>query len=228
MKLISALVATALAADWPGQSDTDPCGTQVSFAQSSINASCTLDFNGKNPWRVYLGGEWITGIYSFTNFDGMGADNIDVVVFWEQSNDADGNLDNTTCGVEADVSVNCVPQGAAVSGVFFQENANDFRMSKGSNYNVQIVGAASGDTLTIALNDAYGNPFGAQNLSTNSGTINVDGVNVIQDTWGNLYTDTGVVSLSVDDSASDTVNLFTTQQPGANWEPSFWHSTVTN
>jgi hypothetical protein len=87
---------------------------------------------------VYLGGEWITGIYSFTNFDGMGADNIDVVVFWEQSNDADGNLDNSTCGEEADVSVNCVDQGAAVSGVYFQENANDFRMSKGSNYNVQV------------------------------------------------------------------------------------------
>jgi hypothetical protein len=78
------------------------------------------------------------------------------------------------------------------------------------------------------LNDAYGNGFGAQNLSTNSGTINVDGVNVIQDAWGNLYTDSGLITLAVGDEVSDTVNLFTTQQPGANWEPSFWHSTVTN
>jgi hypothetical protein len=229
MKLISAVIASALAGDWPGQSDVDPCGTQVNFAESSINATCTLDFNGYNPWRVFLGGEWITGQYSFTNYDGMGGDSIDVVVFWEEGYQADGiTLDNSTCGATTDVTVSCAPQGSAVAGVYFQENANDFRMAKGSNYNVQIVGASAGDTLTIQLNDAYGNPYGAQNLSTNSGTITADGVNVVQDAWGNLYTDTGLINLNVGDETADVVNLFTTQQPGQNWEPSFWHSTVTN
>lgn len=229
MKLISAVISAAFAGSWPGQSDVDPCGTQVNFAESSINSTCTLDFGGYTPWRVYLGGEWITGMYSFTNYDGMAAESIDVVVFWTEGFEADGvTLDNSTCGMDAHVTVSCVDQGAAVSGVYFQENANDFRMSKGSNYNVQVMGASAGDVLMMALNDAYGNPYGAQNLSTNSGTINVDGSNVVQDAWGNLYTDTGIVSLTVGDEAADVVNLFTTQQPGANWEPSFWHSTVTN
>ena len=138
MKLISAVIATALAADWPGQEVNDPCGTQKQFAESSVNATCTLDFNGKTPWRVYLGGEWITGANTFTNFDGMGADAIDVVVFWAQGNDGDGNLDNSTCGTVDDVTVSCVDQGAAVAGVFFQETANDYRMAKGSNYNIQV------------------------------------------------------------------------------------------
>lgn len=231
MKLIGSFVAAALAADWPGQSETDPCGSTLKYEGSSVNATCVMDFGGFAPWRVFLGGQYITGMYSFTNYDGQEAEvdpSVDVLVFWEEALGADGELDNSTCGTTADITVTCTPYGAAVPGVYFQETANDYRMAKGSNYNVQIGGAVAGDVLAIALKDAYGNAFGAQNLSTNSGEITVDGINVVEDAWGNLYTDTGMVSLTVGDQAAEIVNLFTTQQPGANWEPSFWHSSVSN
>lgn len=229
MKLICSFVAAALAGSWPGQGETDPCGSSQAFSVSSINSTCTLDFGAYAPYRVYLGGEYITGMYSFTNYEGMTEGKaVDVVVFWEEFLGADGELDNSTCGTDADVTVNCVDNGAALEGVFFQETANDHRMAKGSNYNVQIAGAVAGDVLSIALMDAEGNAFGAQNLSTNSGAITADGVNVVEDAWGNLYTDTGLITLTVGDQASAIVNVFTVQQPGANWEPSFWHSTVSN
>jgi len=231
MKLICAAfaaVATALDSDWPGQSVNDPCGSTFSSTLASVNSTCTLDFGGFTPWRVFLGGEYITGMYSFTNYDGQASDERDVIVFWEEFLGADGELDNSTCGSTADVTLTCTDNGSAMAGVYFQETANDYRMSKGSNYNVQIMGAVSGDTLAIQLNDWYGTPFGAMNLSTNSGTITVDGVNVIQDVYGNLHTDTGLVTIAVGDEAAMVVNLFTTQQPGVNWEPSFWHSSVTN
>lgn len=226
MKLISAIIGSALANSWPGQSDVDPCGTSVSFAENSINATCTIDFNGYDAWRVYLGGEFITGATSFTNYDGMTGDSVDVTVFWEEGYDSNGDLDNSTCGADADVTVSCVDQGAAVAGVFFQETANDFRMAKGSNYNFQISGASEGDVVAMQINDAYGTGWGAMNLTTNSGTINVDGANVIQDAWGNLYTDTGAITITVGSGGAALVNLFTVQQPGNNWEPSLWHSTV--
>ena len=82
--------------------------------------------------------------------------------------------------------------------------------------------------MTMAIKDSDGNDVGLQNLTTNSGDITVDGTNVVQDEWGNLYTDTGVIAMTVTDAASNVVHVFTTQQPGQNWEPDFWTSTVTN
>ncbi|CBY24319.1 unnamed protein product [Oikopleura dioica] len=230
MKVTAALIAAAYAADpvnWPGQSDEDPCGTQIHFPESAVNATCTLDFNGYNPWRVFLGGEFIVDEYSFTNFDGIGSDSIDVVIFWEQSYDGStGLLSNATCGYDTDVSLNCVDYGSALPGVYFMETANDFRMMKESNYNFQVAGAYPGDVVAMQINDAVGNGFACMNLTTNSGEINVDGINVIEDPWGNLYSDTGIITINVADYASSTVNLFTQQQPGQPWEPSLWKSTV--
>lgn len=228
MKLFAAFVSSAFAGSWPGQSDIDPCGTQVKYAGSAVNQTCTIDFNGLTPWRVFLGGAYILNQWSFTNFDGQGGDEQDVVVFWDQGYSADGELDNSTCGDDDDVIVNCVDYGGAWGGVYFQETANDYRMSKGSNYNIQIMGAVAGDTLTIQLNDAYGNPYSSQNLSSNSGEIVADGTNVIEDEWGNLYSDTGIMTFVVGDQSGQVVHISTTQQPGMNWEPSLWHSTVTN
>jgi len=88
---------------------------------------------------VFLGGEFIVDEYSFTNFDGIGSDSIDVVIFWEQSYDGStGLLSNATCGYDTDVSLNCVDYGSALPGVYFMETANDFRMMKESNYNFQV------------------------------------------------------------------------------------------
>ena len=156
MKIAAAIISTISALSWPGQSEQDPCGTQVNFPDQSINATCTLDTAGRSPWRVFLGGEYIVGPNQFTNFEGLGSESIDVVIFWEQTFDSEGVLDNSTCGLDTDVTVSCVDNGAASTGVYFQETANDFRMAKTSNYNFQIKGAVDGDVLTIALVDGAG------------------------------------------------------------------------
>jgi hypothetical protein len=49
----------------------------------------------------------------------------------------------------------------------------------------------------MQINDAVGNGFACMNLTTNSGEINVDGINVIEDPWGNLYSDTGLITINV-------------------------------
>ena len=204
---------------------------------------------------MFLGGEFIVDEYSFTNFDGIGSDLIDVVIFWEQDYDGStGLLSNATCGYDTDVTLDCVDYGSALPGLYFMETANDFRMMKESNYNFQVkhfapfyssfsfkvAGAYPGDVVAMQINDAVGNGFACMNLTTNSGEINVDGINVIEDPWGNLYSDTGLITINVTntfhhrtyiffqvaDYASSTVNLFTQQQPGQPWEPSLWKSTV--
>ena len=81
--------------------------------------------------------------------------------------------------------------------------------------------------MVLELYDSYGDAYACQNLTTNSGTIYVDGTNVQEDPWGNLYSDNGQITINVGDETAQLVNLFTTQQPGMNWEPNMWKSTVT-
>ena len=79
----------------------------------------------------------------------------------------------------------------------------------------------------MELKDSYGNPYSCQNLSTNSGEIVVDGEYVQMDPWGGIYSDEGKMFFNVGEEAAILVNLFTTQQPGVNWEPDTFVSTVT-
>lgn len=61
----------------------------------------------------------------------------------------------------------------------------------------------------MQINDAVGNGFACMNLTTNSGEINVDGINVIEDPWGNLYSDTGIITINVNNTLIHTLsNLF--------------------
>ena len=91
----------------------------------------------------------------------------------------------------------------------------------------QIAGAVAGDVLTMYLKDSNDNEWACQNLTTNSGEIVVDGPEGVQeDPWGNKYSDTGRVTINVGDETAQIVNLFTVQQPGMNWEPNMWKSTV--
>jgi len=46
------------------------------------------------------------------------------------------------------------------------------------------------------------------------------------DPWGNIYSDNGKIMINVGDQSGIIVNLFTTQQPGMNWEPDTFTSTV--
>ena len=54
----------------------------------------------------------------------------------------------------------------------------------------------------------------------------MDGTNVQMDPWGNIYSDNGKIMINVGDQSGIIVNLFTTQQPGMNWEPDTFTSTV--
>lgn len=248
MKLIATFFALACAQDdplpvaekdpnsWIGIASLDadepnPCGTKKIFAQSAVNQTCTFSFNGKTPWRVYVGGDYAVpdadpSVYKITNFDDRGGDTVEVVVFWDQRDDEEGNPNNKTCGVSSDIDLDCVDNGIALEGYFYQENANDFRMAKTSNYNFQIAGPQEGDQLILTLKDWLGNPWGGQNLTTSHGTLIVDGVNVIEDNWGNKYTDTGIVGVNVDGRVGNNFELETQQQPGNLWDPCAFLSTV--
>jgi len=242
MKLFATFVAFAAANNnatglpsWPGVQSLDgdepnPCGTKKVFYESAVNQTCTFDFNGFTPWRVYVGGDYAVpgqpGEYIITNFKETGADAIDVTVYWEQRDDAEGKPDNSTCGDIDDIKLDCVDNGAALEGLYFQETANDFRMSKTSNYNFQIVGASDGDLLTITLRDWLGNPWGAQNLTTSHGSLIIDDVNVVEDAWGQKYTDTGIVQVLVDSRVAFNFELQTKQQPGNLWDPCAFLSSV--
>ena len=71
----------------------------------------------------------------------MDPKNVDVVVFWEQAEGADGPdgpPDNSTCADYGDLSVECEPYGGPWPGVYFQETTNDFRNAKNGNYNIQV------------------------------------------------------------------------------------------
>lgn len=242
MKLLATFFAFAAASNstglpsWPGVASLDddepnPCGTKKTIYESAVNKTCTFDFNGYTPWRVYVGGDYAVpgqpGDYIITNFDETGADAVDVTVFWEQRNNADGIPDNTTCGDIDDITLSCADNGGvALEGLYMMETANDFRMSKTSNYNFQISGAQEGDLLTITLRDWLGNPWGAMNLTTSHGTIVADGVNVVRDVWGEDHTDTGIVQVLVDSRVAFNFELQTKQQPGNLWDPCAFLSSV--
>lgn len=243
MKLFATFFALAASSNstglpsWPGVASLDadepnPCGTKKVFLESAVNKTCTFSFNGFKPWRVYVGGDYAVPdedptVYKITNFEGRGADAVDVTVFWEQRDGADGLPDNSTCGTYDDIDMDCDDNGVALEGFFLQETANDFRMSKTSNYNFQVAGTQEGDQITITLRDWLGHGWGAQNLTTSHGTILADEVNVVQDDWGNLYTDTGIVTVQVDSRVADNFELQTQQQPGNLWDPCAFLSEVT-
>ena len=72
------------------------------------------------------------GVEGVTNTDGF-----DVTVFWEQGFGLDGLLDNSTCGYEEDISMECVDNGAEPSVALFDNIANNFH-STGSSQNFQV------------------------------------------------------------------------------------------
>merc|ERR1712003_324861 len=106
---------------------------------------------------------------------------VNVVVFFDQSADADNNLDNSTCWTAA---VDCVDSGADYTGPFFMENVNDHRNAKNGNYNIQIANVQNGDVLSIQLNANDGQTYAVQNISVPFGTVMA-----AEDAWGNQYSD---------------------------------------
>jgi len=197
MKLLSVIATSVLAeGSWGGISVDNTCG-QIVQGPTTVNQTCTI--TGNDISYIFAGnGAFITGPNSFTGFEGISGD-AELVVFFEQELNDDGELDNSTCW---DVEVNCVDNGGSFIGgdPLFMETVNDYRMAKGSNYNLQIANVQSGDTLSIQLNDASGNAFNVQNISAPFGVVSAVNngafsVTVNQEVFGDLFqisvTDTG-------------------------------------
>jgi len=208
----SALIA-AVAADWNGVSEDNSCGSQIS-ADSMVNSTCTV--SGSNIKHVFAGnGAFITGPKTFTGFDDISGD-VDVIVFFDQTCDEDGNCNNSTCW---DAAVNCVSNGEASSGVFFMESVNDHRGAKGGNINLQISGVKQGDTLSIDLAG-----FACQNITALNGVVTAT-----EDSWGNMYSDSGAFSVQVNDQVfGDLFQITIVQQPGQTSSLNLWESSISN
>merc|ERR1712008_667238 len=96
MKVLSAVIAAAVASDasWDGVSADNTCGMVIS-GDNFVNKTCTV--TGSSMEYIFAGnGAFINGDNTFTGYDGTSSD-VNVVVFFSQSADADGNLDNSTC-----------------------------------------------------------------------------------------------------------------------------------
>ena len=209
MKLFATLAAL-VSAEWNGVSPDNTCGMQIS-GESMVNSTCTI--SGSSIKYQFAGnGAFITGVNTFTGFDGVSGD-VDMVVFFDQDCSS-GECDNSTCW---DASVSCTNNGAASAGVFFMETVNDHRGAKGGNVNLQIAGVIQGDVLSINLNG-----FACQNISAPFGTVTAT-----KDSWDNMYSDDGVFSVAVGDEVfGDLFQISITQQPGQTSALNLWESSV--
>merc|ERR1712137_1116544 len=204
MKVLSAIIAAAAATDasWDGVSVENSCGMTIS-GENFVNKTCTI--SGSSIQYMFAGnGAFVNGADSFTGFDGTSSD-VNVVVFFSQAEDADGNLDNSTCW---DASVSCADSGADYSGPLFMENVNDHRNVK------------NGDVLTIQLNDNDGNGWAAQNITADFGEVSAE-----SDEWGNSYSDDGSFTVTVGDAVlGQLFQISVVQQPGNTGVLSMWSS----
>jgi len=217
MKVFS-LISSALASgQWDGVSVENSCGMAIQ-GENFVNKTCTVA--GNNIQYIFAGnGAFVNGEKTFTGFDDISG-NVDVIVFFEQSADADGNLDNSTCW---DAAVSCADSGADYSGPLFMENVNDHRNAKNGNYNLQIANVKNGDVLSIQLNDNDGNGWASQNISASFGTVAATA-----DNWGNQYSDDGAFTVTVGEEVfGDLFQITVVQQPGNTGVLSMWSSSVT-
>merc|ERR1712088_417306 len=201
MKVLSAIIAAAAASDasWDGVSADNTCGMVIS-GENFVNKTCTVI--GSSIEYIFAGnGAFVNGADSFTGFDGTSSD-VNVVVFFSQAEDADGNLDNSTCW---DASVSCADSGADYSGPLFMENVNDHRNAKNGNYN-------------------NGEEWAAQNITADFGVVSAE-----TDEWGNSYSDDGSFTVTVGDAVfGQLFQISVVQQPGNTGVLSMWSSSVSN
>ncbi|CAG5077858.1 Oidioi.mRNA.OKI2018_I69.PAR.g8829.t1.cds [Oikopleura dioica] len=170
MKIAATLAAFASAAEWQGQNDVQTCGAvaSVDAGDSPVNATCTISFGGYATSFVSVGGVFWTSDSTFTSFEGIfEGSTVEVLAFFPQSYDADGNLDNSTCGTEADISVSCVDQGAAEGRANLIGN---FAFAPDNN-NFQVPVANADDSFAVDLSS-----FGAvQNQTCNGDAMSTSG-----------------------------------------------------
>jgi len=201
-----------------GVSADNTCGMVIS-GDNFVNKTCTV--SGSSIEYIFAGnGAFINGENKFTGYDGTSSD-VNVVVFFSQAADADGNLDNSTCW---DASVSCEDSGADYAAPYFMENVNDHRNAKNGNYNIQIANVNNGDVLSIQLNDNDGNAWSSQNITADFGTVAAE-----TDEWGNSYSDDGSFTVTVGDAVfGQLFQISVVQQPGNTGVLSMWSSSVSN
>ena len=174
-----------------------------------------------------------------TGYEGISSENmVDIVAFWQMTEDANQNLINYTCGDASFFDLDCEPtiDGNALPGVFFMETINDARMGKGSRYGFQIGGAAVGQILNIQLKDALGNPFECNNFNGNAGDIQLSSAPnctpVLMPTGlTEINCANGAISLDLSDSSEKyftggLVTFSCTQSMNQAAEPDLWQSSI--
>ena len=79
-------------------------------------------------------------------------------MFWQQDFDSEGELDNSTCGTEADITaINCRDNYAEPSDPMFDNISNNFHTGDTMmTYNVQIFGTAGSASYTLDMKDMGG------------------------------------------------------------------------
>jgi len=179
--------------NWPGQASGgviafgSSCGSQAFLKANPVNATCTLSFNGLTPKFVSVAGSFplpAVGKYSFTGFDGISnAETQDVLVFWDQQVDANGDPDNSTtggCGLDTDISVSCEDYGGAwmtpnlVSNYAHDPRQTSFQvgvMNHDDSFTMNMgpgaTNATSGHADCYVDNDSISCPFGADSTAGN-------------------------------------------------------------
>merc|ERR1712037_993704 len=97
--------AAAAASSWPGQAHNGTiynyCGTKKTLPAESINATCTLDFNGYNFAHISIPRCFSQGKgYNIVECNGVEGvtdpANLDVTIFWQQELDFNNNLQEVT------------------------------------------------------------------------------------------------------------------------------------
>jgi len=171
MKIAATFAAVATATEWQGQNVDQTCGAiaTVDAGDSPVNATCTFSLNGYDAKFVSVGGVFWTGANTFTSFDGVfdGSD-VEVLVFFPQSENADGDLDNSTCGTAADISVSCSDNGQAedranlIGNFAFAPDNNSFQVPV-ANANADFAAdlSAFGDIVNQTCNGAVMDANGA-------------------------------------------------------------------
>lgn len=235
--------------NWPGHDDNrQTCGSHANHLLEIVNRTCTIT-GLENVRRFFLGqGAFIAPYagddsYTFYGLDGVTGDELDAVVFWDQTFDELGFLQNGTCGTAAEITAKttCVDNAGFPDGAYFMENINDHRhqSGEGQNYNFQVAGIGNkkwghnGLHYVVSIKDHAGDAYPMTNITGIHLTFDVndglggDGGHLEMDEWGNWHTNTGVFSFTATDQHnSQLVHFFGTRVENHPTEPDMWMSTV--
>jgi hypothetical protein len=185
MKIAATLAALVAAEDvnWPGQSLESTCGSLITAptGDSAINATCEVTYgDGFEPHFVSIPNAFWLSDLTFTSFDGVGSADasVEVLVFWRQGLDDNGDLDNSTCPLDADdlaraVTIECKDNGAPA----LNENliGNFAFAPDNNNYQVPVANPSANfaaDLSAFGGDDVNGFTCNGDALSVSGSSIN--------------------------------------------------------